>query len=261
MCDNFHWLVAAVKFAEQAGDGFHDERIRVAGEKTKPVFEVRNEPQFGEAAGDQMIRRAQFRRKRRQFFRALDQERQAVLTIFQRREFGGELKLFSREVHGAEKILIDVRRRLFRFRRTRWFLASFRLLAMRWTVTGFLATRLVALRLRMMMPVLLLLLMLLALRLDAAQRAAKFLDLTFVGELLALSNFDEFENFIHLVVQFLQRRGDEHRVFDGLADGRGCRWPEIGGFDPLFLARRLGLALAVVWTLLAAWFARHFTCT
>ena len=128
-------------------------------------------------------------------------------------------------------------------------------------MTGLLAPRLVTLRLRMMMPVLLLLLMLLALRLDATQRAAELLDLAFVGELLALSNLDEFENFIHLVVQFLQGRGDEHRVFDGLADGRGPRGSEIGRLDPLFLARRFGLALAVVWTLLAAWFARHFTFT
>jgi hypothetical protein len=71
--------------------------------------------------------------------------------------------LFFREVHGAEKISIAVRRRLFRLRRTRRFLVFFRLLAMRRVGTGFLATRLMALWLRMMMRVLLL-----SLRLDAA---------------------------------------------------------------------------------------------
>ena len=105
------------------------------------------------------------------------------------------------------------------------------------------------------------LLLLVALRLDAAERAAQLLYLAFVGELLALGNLDELENLVHLVVQFFQRRGDEHGVLDGLTDGRGRCRPKVCWLDPLFLARRLGLTFTVLRTLLAARFARHFTLT
>ena len=42
--------------------------------------------------------------------------------------------------------------------------------------------------------------LLLALRLDAAERAAQFFKLTFVGDFLALGNLDQLEDFVHLVV-------------------------------------------------------------
>jgi hypothetical protein len=145
------------------------------------------------------------------------------------------LLLFFREVHGAEKISIRVR--LLRFRRG-WRLFAFLRLFAWWLllarfVTAWLGTlrRLGTLRLIMRRR-------LLPLRLDAAQCAAKFLKLAFVGDFLPLGDFDEFQNFVHLVVQFLQRRGDEHRVFDGLTDGRGRGGTKIGGLDPLALRRR-----------------------
>ena len=71
---------------------------------------------------------------------------------------------------------------------------------MRLVMTRFLAARLVPLLLvmRLMMR-----LRLLTLRLDTAERTAKFLNLAFVGELLALSDLDELKDFVHLIVQFL----------------------------------------------------------
>jgi hypothetical protein len=104
--------------------------------------------------------------------------------------------------------------------------------------------------------------LLLALRLDAAERAAQFLDLAFVGDLLALGDFNEFEDLVHLVVQFFQRIGDEQGVLDGLADRRGSGGTEIGGFYPLPLrgrnaGRRLWRAFGA--TIFAARFAALFT--
>ena len=77
-----------------------------------------------------------------------------------------------------------------------------------------------------------------ALRLDAAEGAAEFIQFAFVGELLALGNFDEFQNFIHLVVQLLQCVGDESGVRDGLVNRRGFGGAKIGGLDPLALRGR-----------------------
>lgn len=81
--------------------------------------------------------------------------------------------------------------------------------------------------------------------LDAAQGAAQFLDFALVSDFLAFSQLDEFQQFIHLVVQFLQRIGDKSGVLDGLGNGGGAGGPEIGGLYPLALAdgnarRRLG---------------------
>ena len=43
-CENFRWDFAAVKIAEQSGDGFDDEGIRIAIEKTLAVAKSGNEP-------------------------------------------------------------------------------------------------------------------------------------------------------------------------------------------------------------------------
>lgn len=81
--------------------------------------------------------------------------------------------------------------------------------------------------------------------LDAAQRAAQFLDFALVGELLALGNFDEFENFVELINRVLERLGNLGGVRDGLADGRGFRRTKIRRLDPRFRTLRLGPALFV----------------
>lgn len=51
----------------------------------------------------------------------------------------------------------------------------------------------------------LLLLRLMTRRLDATERAAKFFNLALISELLALGDFDQFENFIQLINHVLQR--------------------------------------------------------
>jgi hypothetical protein len=83
-----------------------------------------------------------------------------------------------------------------------------------------------------------------ALRLDAAEGAAEFVQFAFIGELLALGDFHEFQNFIHLIVQFFQRVGDESSVRDGLVNRGGLCGAKISGFDPLALrGRHLGTRL------------------
>ena len=120
--ENFRRRVAAIKFTEQAGDGLDDERIGVAIEETFAGAALRNKPEFGQAAGNQVVVHAQFRRGRRAFLRLLNEERKAVLTVLQGGQLRGELKLFFREVHGAENGLIAVALRFFGFlRRTRFF--------------------------------------------------------------------------------------------------------------------------------------------
>ncbi len=74
------------------------------------------------------------------------------------------------------------------------------------------------------------------LRLDAAEGAAQFINLAFVSDFLAFGDFDEFEHFVQLIVQFFQRVGDEGSVRDGLVDGGFLGGSEIGGLDPLALA-------------------------
>ena len=92
---DFRRRVAAVKAAEQAGDGLDDERIGVATEETFAVAKFCDEPEFGEAAGNQIFIHAQFRRKRRTGFCFLDEEREAVLSVFQRGQLRREFNLFS----------------------------------------------------------------------------------------------------------------------------------------------------------------------
>jgi hypothetical protein len=80
-------------------------------------------------------------------------------------------------------------------------------------------------------------------RLDAAERAAEFVKLALVGELLALGDLDEFQHFVELVNHLLERLGNFRGVRDGLADGRGFGGTKIGGLGPLALARRLRSAV------------------
>jgi len=79
-------------------------------------------------------------------------------------------------------------------------------------------------------------------RLDAAERAAEFVKLALVGELLTLGDLDEFEHFVELVNHLLERLGNFRGVRDGLADGRGFGGAKIGGLGPLTLARRFRAA-------------------
>jgi hypothetical protein len=83
---------------------------------------------------------------------------------------------------------------------------------------------------------------LLARRLDAAERAAQLLDLTLVGELLALGDLDEFKHLVKLVNHLLERFGNLGGVRDGLVDGRGFGGTKIGGFDPRLGPRRFRAA-------------------
>ena len=68
-------------------------------------------------------------------------------------------------------------------------------------------------------------------RLDATERAAELVNLTFVGELLAFGEFDEFQNLVQLIRHLLERLGNLRGKFDGLADGGNVGGPEIGGLD------------------------------
>ena len=81
-------------------------------------------------------------------------------------------------------------------------------------------------------------------RLDTAERAAKFFDLSFVGELLALGDLDELKHFVELVNHLLERLGNFGGVRDGFADGRGFGGAKIGGLGPLTLRRRFRPAVA-----------------
>lgn len=128
--------------------------------------------------------------------------------------------------------------------------AFLRLLALfRRLPAGFFPARLMPLRLRMMMVRLLLLL---ALRLNPAQRTAQLFNLAFIRQFLAFSDLDEFQNLVHLIVQFLQRLGNKRGVFHRLRDGRGRGGTEIRGLHPLLLPGRFGTAFLPVFAALLA---------
>ena len=86
-------------------------------------------------------------------------------------------------------------------------------------------------------------------RLDAAERAAEFVNLTLVGELLALGDLDEFEHFVKLVNHLLERLGNLGGVRDSLVDSRGFGGTKISGLDPRLLAQRFRAAFgtALAW--------------
>ena len=85
-------------------------------------------------------------------------------------------------------------------------------------------------------------------RLDAAECAPKFVNLAFVGELLARGDFDEFEHFVELVNHLFERLGDFGGVRDGLTYGGGFSRTKIGGLDPRFWAQWFGTTLGVTLT-------------
>ena len=62
--------------------------------------------------------------------------------------------------------------------------------------------------------------------LDAAQRAAEFVNLAFVREFLTLGDFNQFEHFVNVIHHLLERVGNFRGMLDGLADGRS-----LGGFE------------------------------
>ncbi len=74
--------------------------------------------------------------------------------------------------------------------------------------------------------------LLLTRRLDAAECAAQFLNLTFVGELLAFGHFDEFKHLVQLIHHAFEGFGDVRGVFDRLTDGRRFGRTKIGGLHP-----------------------------
>ncbi len=119
---------------------------------------------------------------------------------------------------------------------------------------------------------------------DFAQRLAQRLDFAFVSEFLALGQFDEFEDFFHLVECLFQRLDNSGHFFNRLADGGGrgfdfsfgkCRrvgrWTRLGN---LFRSARAATTSATVATPPATgrtsrlcgkiwfslWFLRHFWC-
>lgn len=247
---NFCGCAATIKFTEQPGDGFHHNRVGITGKETLPVANLGDKPELGQATGNQVGIGARFGRERRKVSGAFDEPGKTILPVFQGGQFGGEMLLFFREVHGAERISISLWRLLFYGRWCRRRLRSpgnwsgFTRLGLR--TTRFLATRLMArrlVRMRVMMRG-----RRRALRLDAAERTAQFVQLPLIGELLTLGDFDKLKDFVHLVVQFLERLGNERGMFHGLGNGRGRGGAEISGFHPLALAdgnarRWLGRAL------------------
>jgi hypothetical protein len=93
-------------------------------------------------------------------------------------------------------------------------------------------------------------LLLVAERLDAAERAAKFINLALIGELLALRQFDQFKNFVQLVNHIFERFGNFGGVGHRLGDGRGVRRTKIRRAAPLPLPGRaifLAILLAAFW--------------
>lgn len=239
MHDNFFRHLTGVKITEQAGDGLDDERIRIAAEEAFAIAELRNEPEFGEAAGNQIFLPAQFRRERWMLFGLFHQIRQPILAIFKGGELRGELNLLFREVHGAEGSLsfrTGIFAGRFRLALNRRFFTTLVLVARfaAWFVTpGFIAARSTGR---------LLLRLLATRRLDAAQRPAQFVNLPFVSQFLAFGDFDEFQHFVEMINHLLERRGHFRGVFDGLTDGRSFSGAKIGRLDPRFGALRLRAA-------------------
>ncbi|MDR3458434.1 MAG: hypothetical protein P4N60_13365 [Verrucomicrobiae bacterium] len=80
-------------------------------------------------------------------------------------------------------------------------------------------------------------------RLDAAEGAAELINLAFIGQLLALGEFNQLQDLIQLVDRVLERLGDFGRLQHRLMDGGSGGGPEIGGLHPLTRALRFLPAL------------------
>ena len=118
----------------------------------------------------------------------------------------------------------------------------------------------------LLMRMVMLLRMTLALRLNPAQSAAQFVQFALIRQLLPFGDFDQFQHFIHLVVQFVERFGNERGVFHRLSNGCGCGGTKICRLYPLPLVDgnprrwlRGTLFVAGFATLLAAFLAARFT--
>lgn len=104
----------------------------------------------------------------------------------------------------------------------------------------------------------------LARRLDAAERAAEFVNLAFVGELLPLGDLDQFQHFVEMINHLLEAVGNFRGVLDRLADGRGIGGSEIRKTRPRrsgFRCRRTFnplLALGPVRSVRPSWAIRTF---
>jgi hypothetical protein len=101
--------------------------------------------------------------------------------------------------------------------------AAMRILAVRRTGMGWLGLRL-------------------ARRLDAAEHAAQLFQFTFIGELLALGNLDQFENSVEFFGHLLECLGYLRGMLDRLADGRNLSRTKISRFDPRLGPRRFRAA-------------------
>ena len=274
MRQNFSRRLVTVKIAEQSSNGLDHERIRITTEETAAFEELGNKPQLGETAGKQVVFRPKFRREQRKLPGAFDEVRETILPVFQGGQFSGELLLFFRELHGAERSSVRLRhirtfggrRRLGSFGggslwfrlRTTLFVSALVLIAIitsRLVAAGFVTTRLI--------PAWIALLLLrrgfAPRRLDAAQGAAKFFNFALISELLALGDFDEFQHFVEMINHLLERFGNFRGVLDGLGNGRGFSGTKISGLDPRLGALRLGAAFlpAVIGTTIAKLLARR----
>jgi hypothetical protein len=143
--------------------------------------------------------------------------------------------LFFREFHGAETGLIQARRRLSRFGLARLFRALIFLrpgfvpgiaffvarAVFPGAALGLFITRTACRMLRLM-----------AGRLNAAERAAQFLNLPLIGQFLAFGNLNQFKDFVQLVNRVLERLGNFRCVCHGLADGRRFRRAKISRSRP-----------------------------
>lgn len=190
----------------------------------------------------------------------------------------GEFNLFFREVHGAEensarlwrfgifprcnlgwRFRFALWRLVFRFwSRTPGFVAAlvlFARLAAGFVTPGFITARAAG-------RLLLLRRLFAARRLDAAERAPQFVNLAFIGKLLAFGDLDEFKHFVQMVNHLLERRGHFCGVLDSLTDGRGFSGAEIGGLDPRFgpLRFRAAFGPAIFRVTPARLVTRRFGC-
>ncbi len=71
-------------------------------------------------------------------------------------------------------------------------------------------------------------------RLNAPQGPPQLVNLAFVGHLLALGQFDQFQNFVQLIEGLPERLRDFRGMRHGLVDGRGLGRAKISGLHPWF---------------------------
>jgi hypothetical protein len=99
-----------------------------------------------------------------------------------------------------------------------------------------------------------LLVLLMAWGLDAAEGAAQFFNLALVGQLLALGDFHQFQNFVQAVNHLFERLRNFRGMRHSLADGGSFGGAKIGGLAPLpgLGTALLGVTMAMERTFLLA---------